>query len=60
MAIERAVPWLTLPKFNMNPKKMVSKRNLLFKGAISRFHVKCWECTFIEGGDGVECVCFVS
>ena len=29
-----------LPKFNMEPKMMVSNRNLLFQGQIFRFHVK--------------------
>ena len=33
----------TLPKFNMEPRMMVSERNLLFQGAIFRFHVKLWE-----------------
>ena len=27
---------------------MVSKRNLLFQGAIFRFHVKLWEGRFLE------------
>ena len=30
----------TLSKFNMQPKVMVSKRNLLFQCAMLRFHVK--------------------
>ena len=32
-----------LPKFNMEPKIMLSKRNLLSQAAIFRFHVKLWE-----------------
>ena len=33
----------TLPKFNMEPKNGGFQRNLLFQGAIFRFHVKLWE-----------------
>lgn len=32
-----------LPKFNMEPKMMVSNTNLLFQGADYRIHVKLWE-----------------
>ena len=36
------------PSLTWNPKRDgFQKRNLLFKGAIFRFHVKCWECTVI-------------
>ena len=39
--------WNSTPrKFNMEPKMMVSKRNLLFQSAIFRFHVKLWEGIF--------------
>ena len=31
------------PSLTWNLKRMVSKRNLLFQGAIFRFHVKLWE-----------------
>ena len=34
----------TLPKFNMEPKQDgLQVRNLLFQGAILRFHIKIWE-----------------
>ena len=37
----------TLPKFNMEPENDgLFKRNLLFQGAIFRFHVKLWEGKF--------------
>ncbi len=34
---------LLFPSLRWNLKMMVSKRNLLFQGAIFRFHVKLWE-----------------
>ena len=34
---------LTSPSLTWNLKMMVSKRNLLFQGAMLRFHVKLWE-----------------
>ena len=36
------------PSLTWNLKMMVSKRNLLFQGAIFRFHVKLWEGMFFE------------
>ena len=36
------------PSLTWNLKMMVSKRNLLFKGAIFRFHLKLWEVCLYE------------
>ena len=42
--------WVHSPSLTWNLKMMVSKRNLLFQGAIFRFHVKLWEGKFWNFG----------
>ena len=42
-----AFGWISMASsLTWNLKMMVSKRNLLFQGAIFRFHVKLWEANF--------------